>query len=85
MHLPSKSERRFLEELLESSHAAPLTEAQQLAQWKLLAHSEAFDKWAAKRFPNVKRYGLEGAEGMMVALGVVLDEAKAKGVEDVAL
>lgn len=85
MHLPSKHERRFLETLLEKSHSTPLSSAQQLGHWKLLANSEAFDHWCAKKFPSVKRYGLEGAEGMMVALGVVLDEAKARGMDDVVL
>lgn len=85
MHLPSKHERRFLETLLEKSHSSPLSKAQQLGHWELLANSEAFDHWCAKKFPSVKRYGLEGAEGMMVALGVVLEEAKARGMDDVVL
>lgn len=84
-HLPSKHERRFLERLLESSHAIPISKAQALSQWKLLADSENFDRWAAKKFPNVKRYGLEGAEGMMVALGSVFAEAEKIGAEDVVL
>ena len=85
MHLPSKHERRFLERLLEQSHAAPILPAQQLAQWGLLARSEGFDSGAAKRFPNVKRYGLEGGEGTMVALGVILQLAAAKGIESCVL
>lgn len=85
MHLPSKHERRFLERILEQSHASPVLADQQLAQWRLLARSEGFDQWAAKRFPNVKRYGLEGGEGMMVALGVILNLANAKGMDDVVL
>ncbi|KAK4700936.1 hypothetical protein P7C70_g5306, partial [Phenoliferia sp. Uapishka_3] len=85
MHLPAKGERRFLERLLEQSHASPIPADQQLAQWRLLARSEGFDAWAAKRFPHVKRYGLEGGEGMMVALGVILQLASDKGVKDVVL
>ncbi|KAL8279079.1 hypothetical protein RQP46_008537 [Phenoliferia psychrophenolica] len=85
MHLPSKHERRFLERLLEQSHATPIPTSQQLAQWRLLARSEGFDSWAAKRFPNVKRYGLEGGEGTMVALGVILQLASEKGINDCVL
>ncbi|GAA5957152.1 hypothetical protein JCM21900_003112 [Sporobolomyces salmonicolor] len=85
MHLPSKHERRFLEKLLEQSHAQPIPTSQQLAQWKLLASSEGFDRWCAKRFPTVKRYGLEGAEGMMVALATVFEEAGREGVEDIVI
>ncbi|KAK4050253.1 putative 2-oxoglutarate dehydrogenase E1 component DHKTD1, mitochondrial [Microbotryomycetes sp. JL201] len=85
MHMPAKFERRFLEQLLESSHAKPITQEQQLAQWRLLAASETFDAWAAKRFPNVKRYGLEGAEGMMVAISQVMNEVAQQGVEEVVI
>ncbi|KAM0786308.1 hypothetical protein ACM66B_001786 [Microbotryomycetes sp. NB124-2] len=85
MHMPAKFERRFLEQLLESSHAKPITKEQQLAQWRLLAASETFDAWAAKRFPNVKRYGLEGAESMMVAIAQAMQEVADQGVEQVVI
>ncbi|GAA5833107.1 hypothetical protein JCM11251_006518 [Rhodosporidiobolus azoricus] len=81
MHLPSKHERRFLETLLESSHALPVPPETQRAYHSLLSRSEQFDRFLAKRFPNVKRYGLEGAEGMMVAVGSLLDAASKEGVE----
>ncbi|GAA6060666.1 hypothetical protein JCM10212_001222 [Sporobolomyces blumeae] len=85
MHLPSKHERRFLESLLERSHAIPLSTETRLSQWKLLAKSEGFDSWCAKRFPNVKRYGLQGGEGMMVALKALFEEAATEGVEQVVV
>ncbi|GAA5933754.1 uncharacterized protein JCM15063_001407 [Sporobolomyces koalae] len=85
MHLPSKHERRFLETMLEQSHAVPIPTSQQLAQWKLLAASEGFDAWCAKRFPSVKRYGLQGGEGMMVALASLFEQAGKEGIEDVVI
>lgn len=33
-----------------------------------MSKSEVFDHFMSKKFPQVKRYGLEGAESMMVAL-----------------
>lgn len=35
--------------------------------------------------PNVKRYGLEGGESMMVALGTVLERAQKRGIRDTVL
>ena len=35
---------------------------------KLLQESEIFDNFLAKKFPQVKRYGLEGSESMMIAI-----------------
>jgi probable 2-oxoglutarate dehydrogenase E1 component DHKTD1 len=85
MHLPSKHERRFLTSLLERSHLSPISPDQQLAQFHLLSRSEWFDSWAAKRMPTVKRYGLEGGESMMVALGTVLERAQKRGIRDTVL
>jgi len=42
--------------------------------------AQTFDHFLAKKFPNVKRYGLEGAESMMVALDRLF-EVSAKGKE----
>jgi probable 2-oxoglutarate dehydrogenase E1 component DHKTD1 len=85
MHLPLKSHRRYLERTLEQSHARPIPKEQRLEHWKLLAASETFDAWAAKRFPSIKRYGLEGGEGMMCAIWEVLKAAQGEGVEEVVL
>ncbi|KPV74148.1 uncharacterized protein RHOBADRAFT_54008 [Rhodotorula graminis WP1] len=85
MHLPSKHERRFLETMLEQSHAKPLEPEEQVAHWQLLAKSENLDHFLAKRFPNVKRYGLEGGEAMMVVCATLFNEAKKVGVDDVVL
>ncbi|SCV70449.1 BQ2448_1843 [Microbotryum intermedium] len=82
MHLPSKHERRFLERLLETSHSRPIPAEKQLEYWRLLVASEGFDAWAAKRFPNVKRYGLEGAESMIVALAVLMEDAERRGIQE---
>lgn len=85
MHLPDKGERRFLEQLLESSHSRVIPPERQLEQWRLLVASETFDAWAAKRFPQVKRYGLEGAEGMMVAVEQVFKRAIETGAEEMVM
>lgn len=85
MHLPDKRTRRFLERTLEGENTVSLSTAEQLANYELLARSEVFDQWAAKRFPLVKRYGLEGGEALMVCLKVAFDSAASNGVEDVVL
>ncbi|GAA5878058.1 hypothetical protein JCM8547_005608 [Rhodosporidiobolus lusitaniae] len=84
-HMTNLHERDFLERLLESSYSAPLSKEEQLASHKLLVKSETFDRFLAKRFPSVKRYGLEGGESMMVAVAKVLEEAQEEAVEDVVI
>ncbi len=40
---------------------------------EMLIRSEAFDHFMQKRFTQVKRYGLEGAEGMMIIMKYLLE------------
>ena len=53
--------------------------------YSLLTKAEVFDHFMAKRFPQVKRYGLEGAESMMVALDALFKDANTAGISDVVL
>ncbi|KAF7732562.1 hypothetical protein EC973_003309 [Apophysomyces ossiformis] len=77
MHLPSASERRWWYHAVESWNKPQLSVEQKKRIHELLAKSETFDHFLAKKFPNVKRYGLEGAESMMVALD--------QGLQDIVL
>ncbi|KAI9615176.1 hypothetical protein H4Q26_011717 [Puccinia striiformis f. sp. tritici PST-130] len=86
MHLPNKSEREWLSDTLESKvHDMSISEDCKLHYWQLLYRSEAFDKFLATKFPNVKRYGLEGGESMLVALDRIFEECSAHGVKDVVV
>jgi probable 2-oxoglutarate dehydrogenase E1 component DHKTD1 len=77
MHSPSKTERLWFSHILEarssSSSSGSRTSALPAASQKkrihsLLAQSEAFDQFLQLKFPNLKRYGLEGGESMIPAL-----------------
>jgi 3-polyprenyl-4-hydroxybenzoate decarboxylase len=48
--------------------------------WQLLARSELLDQFLQKRFPNVKRYGLEGAEGASWDIVVIKLRMRLTGV-----
>ena len=39
----------------------------------------------AKKFPQVKRYGLEGAESMMVALDTIFAKSNDSSIQDIVL
>jgi probable 2-oxoglutarate dehydrogenase E1 component DHKTD1 len=41
----------------------------------LLSKSQVFDHFMAKKFPQVKRYGLEGSESMMIILHQLFKES----------
>jgi probable 2-oxoglutarate dehydrogenase E1 component DHKTD1 len=78
MHSPSKTERLWFSHLLESP-ATPTSpdvpKEQKLRTFELLSRSEAFDNFLQAKFPNLKRYGLEGGESMLPALDTLFQAA----------
>ena len=56
-----------------SSFALPFDTEQRKKIWALLARSEQLDRFLGKKFPNLKRYGCEGAESMLPALGALFE------------
>lgn len=80
MHSPSKMERLWFSNILEASAVAPsnVTDPEQKRRvWELLARSEVFDQFLQLKFPNLKRYGLEGGESMLPALDSLFAVASA--------
>ncbi|KAF8137705.1 thiamine diphosphate-binding protein [Boletus edulis] len=78
MDLPSKTERLWFAHLLESEIANVVHSTapeRQRRTHELLARSEVFDTFLQAKFPNVKRYGLEGAESMLPALDALFAAA----------
>ncbi len=85
-HIECERERAFLYGLIESCHhegrgASPSAEQQEAAAVKLaicrrLIQSDALDTIMSKRYGQVKRYGMEGGEGMLIAIDAIIDAAK---------
>lgn len=79
MDLSSKTERLWFAKLLESQSALePMTVIDAGRQKKihaLLAKSEVLDNFLQVKFPNLKRYGLEGGESMLPALDTLFEVA----------
>ncbi|KAJ3228002.1 hypothetical protein HDU81_006369 [Chytriomyces hyalinus] len=86
-HLPNVAERRWCNELVEKTMAAERgtdTDAKKRMMY-LLSRSEVFDHFMAKRFPQVKRYGLEGAESMMIVMDELFKASSGANVRDVVI
>lgn len=76
MHSPSKTERLWFSHLLESQvNPSPMSNAEKLRAHELLARSEVFDQFMQAKFPNLKRYGLEGGESMLIAMEALFKAA----------
>lgn len=70
MHSPSKTERLWFSNMLESEDAVRGVKTKEGREriHRLLAESEVFDQFMQTKFPNFKRYALEGGESMIPAL-----------------
>ncbi|CAE6462804.1 unnamed protein product [Rhizoctonia solani] len=88
MHSSSKAERLWFSHLLESKQSSSKYEPnneQKHRIWGLLARSETWDQFLQLKFPNLKRYGLEGAESMLSAMDSIFHSASQNGVSNVVL
>jgi probable 2-oxoglutarate dehydrogenase E1 component DHKTD1 len=76
MHTSSKSVRNWVMNLMEdpASHA-DLTLEEKKRIHNLLTGSETLEKFLQAKFPNVKRYGGEGAESMLPALDMLFNKS----------
>ncbi|EJC99190.1 dehydrogenase E1 and transketolase domain-containing protein 1 [Fomitiporia mediterranea MF3/22] len=88
MHSPSKTERLWFSHILESSAVAPQNvrrPEEKKRIWELMTRSEVFDQFLQVKFPNLKRYGLEGGESMLPAIDTLFSVASKAGVEHIVL
>lgn len=78
-HSPSKTERFWFSRLLESPHRSqiPLDEEREKKHniHSLLTRSETLEHFVQLKFPNLKRYGLEGSESTLPALDTLFNVA----------
>ncbi|KAF9061727.1 dehydrogenase E1 and transketolase domain-containing protein 1 [Rhodocollybia butyracea] len=84
MHSQSKTERLWFSHLLESN-ALSSSVNKKLKQriHGLLARSEVFDNFLQLKFPNLKRYALEGGESMLPALDSLFSSAARDSVSHI--
>jgi probable 2-oxoglutarate dehydrogenase E1 component DHKTD1 len=76
MHSSSKTERLWFSHILEAARTSLLLDNRRKKRiHELLAHSETFDQFLQLKFPNLKRYGLEGGESMIPALDALFSTA----------
>ncbi|WVQ79042.1 oxoglutarate dehydrogenase (succinyl-transferring), E1 component [Cryptococcus sp. DSM 104549] len=88
MHSPDKNERLWFSHHVEteaSSFPSPIDKKQKERIWGLLARSEELDRFLGKKFPNLKRYGCEGAESMLPALDTLFGLSACSGVSSIVL
>lgn len=85
MHVDSSKELFWLARQLETSVYTSLSEEEVKRAHQLLVDAESLDHFLAKKFPTLKRYGLEGNESMLPAMDIAFRELNASGVTDLTI
>jgi probable 2-oxoglutarate dehydrogenase E1 component DHKTD1 len=80
-HLPSQQEQQWFQKKIET-HSTEIPKEEKKEIQNLLTKSQVFDFFMAKKFPQVKRYGLQGGESMMVVLNTLFKNAALDSVSD---
>ncbi|KAG7094650.1 hypothetical protein E1B28_005473 [Marasmius oreades] len=91
MHSPSKTERLWFSHLLESKtlpypNSSSANEDDRELKKRihgLLTRSEVFDNFLQLKFPNLKRYALEGGESMLPALDSLFGAASRSAISHI--
>ncbi|KAK6054458.1 hypothetical protein COOONC_08035 [Cooperia oncophora] len=83
MHINSWEERQWLAQHFESAVSEELLIEERVNLAKLMIRCENFDHFLALKFPTVKRYGSEGAEGMYGFFSELFDSAPEKDIKQV--
>ncbi|KAJ1498783.1 putative 2-oxoglutarate dehydrogenase E1 component DHKTD1, mitochondrial, partial [Coelomomyces lativittatus] len=84
-HLSDLTETKWLADKIEMGTYSEVDTNEMLRAQYLLTKSECFDQFMTKKFPQVKRYGLEGAESMLVALDTLFHFACASGIDSIVI
>jgi len=84
MHIQDPDQKRWIQEQVEGVDRELGTD-EQLHVLDRLGAAEAFERFLHARYVGQKRFGLEGAESLIILLDTLFDEAAQAGVEDVVM
>ncbi|KAL3234426.1 2-oxoglutarate dehydrogenase, mitochondrial [Nakaseomyces bracarensis] len=84
-HIPSKEKCEWLRERIEVPTPYQYTVDQKRQILDRLTWATSFETFLSTKFPNEKRFGLEGLEAVVPGIKTLIDRSVELGVEDVVL
>lgn len=85
IHIPSRDQCEWLRERIEIPQPYNYTVDQKRQILDRLTWATSFEGFLSTKFPNDKRFGLEGLEGVVPGIKTLIDRSVELGVEDVVL
>ncbi|CAI5758415.1 unnamed protein product [Candida verbasci] len=85
VHIPSKEQCDWLRERIEIPNPFKYSQDQKRQILDRLIWSTSFESFLSTKFPNDKRFGLEGAEAIVPGMKSLIDTSVEYGVEDIVI
>lgn len=86
MHLPDPGQREWLRERIEVPRPVLVPQEEKGRILNELLNACLLERFQATKYPNVKRYGLDGAEALAPAIATIIDHsADTHGINDVVV
>ena len=86
MHITEPTEKRWWQERLESSRSKPvLTADQKRHVLDRLTAAEGLERYLHTKYVGQKRFSLEGGESFIAAMDELIQQAGAKGVQEIVI
>ncbi|KGO47201.1 Dehydrogenase, E1 component [Penicillium expansum] len=83
LHVATSEEREWIRERIESPEPYKFPAEEKRRILDRLVWSTNFEKFLAAKFPNAKRFGLEGVESQLPAVKAVIDASAEHGVRNI--
>lgn len=82
-HLQTLEERNWIRDNIESSNPQHFSAKEKKHIVNSLIRAASFEKFLAAKFPNAKRFGLEGVESQLPAVEAIIDTSAEHGVSNI--
>lgn len=83
MHVGTLEERNWIRARIESPNPQRFSAEEKKRILNSLIRATSFEKFLAIKFPNAKRFGLEGAESQLPAVEAIIDTSAEHGVRNI--
>ncbi|KAF9219609.1 2-oxoglutarate dehydrogenase E1 component [Gyrodon lividus] len=85
VHIPDQEQCDWIRERVEIPKPWDYTIEEKRMILDRLIWSESFEKFIATKYPNERRFGLEGCESLIPGMKALIDRSVEKGVKDVTM
>ena len=86
MHIVNSTERQWIQNQLEHTNTnSNLSDKERITILDRLNAAEGLEKYLAAKYPGTKRFGLEGAEGLIPLMQELINKSASHGLQEIVI